>query len=65
MNEALDQFVKDNLDEDRVLYDCVEVEELIRKAWNAAICDLQAGGGTVTYHSDKMKGVGSTPTQPT
>ena len=34
--KAVEKFIKDHLDPDRVLFDVTEVEELIRKAWEAA-----------------------------
>lgn len=35
--EKLHEFILVHLDNDRVLYDCQEVEQLIRQAWFASV----------------------------
>jgi hypothetical protein len=38
---GFDEFIKKHLDPDRVVYDCTEVEDIAREAWNAALTELR------------------------
>lgn len=37
----LNEFVQKHLDNDRVMYDCQEVEQIIRQAWFAGFADSE------------------------
>lgn len=37
----LQEFVQEKLDNDRVMYDCQEVEQMIRQAWFAGFADAE------------------------